>query len=68
MVDVGRETRIRIWIVEWLCQQNRVDVLVSCVGPGGTCQVLLERRADQAPERHAAGPCELGGPPLQVGR
>ncbi|MBI4542232.1 MAG: hypothetical protein HY705_04315 [Gemmatimonadetes bacterium] len=66
MVDVRRELRVRMGIVERLREEYFVDGLRRWLDASRARKVLAERLPDQVPERHPPRPRGLGGPPVEI--
>jgi hypothetical protein len=68
VIDVSRQTGIRLGIVEGLREKDRVDGVGGRLGPPRARKILRECLAHEASERHPACPRRIGGTPVKLAR
>jgi hypothetical protein len=67
MIDVGREVRIGIRVVERLAEEYLVDGLRGGLDVPRANKVLAERLANEVPEGHPPGSGGRRGTPVEIG-
>jgi hypothetical protein len=68
VIDVRREMRIGLGVIEGLAEQDFVHGLGGRLNVTRADEVLLEHLADEMPEGHLPRACGHGSAPVEVGR
>jgi len=68
VVDVFREVRIGVLIVEWLTEEHFVNGFGGRLDVAGASEVLAERLTDEIPQRHPPSAGDGRGTPVEIRR